>query len=360
MFLQELPQGLLLIQIYSLNYKNTMKDTLLLAIDTIYKNKDTILTCSETVPLPHSTLLDNNNIWGMPENIARIAIPAIITLTVFIIGQIIVWYRAQVAIQNETKNYRTIILNWIDLIKTSIEKQVASCNELSSNIAHSQDIHPERFEYTKMLAEKADSIGVDRFITTFMINSTSSKVDDKNDKMTYNLISQFNFLKSIEHNITNTYNNYQSQILELMSEWNTIFMKLDELTLSWTPQITGSGHPYLAFHREVVKISNSWIQNAPNGRSTMVYSMANLITPLTTLTAEELTRNINNEYAFQMSAILQQLRIIDLKWRTNIDGNSRLFADTATSINNSYASLINAKQYFEQDTKVKSIFKVRK
>ncbi len=137
-------------------------------------------------------------------------------------------------------------------------------------------------------------------------------------------------------------------------------MKLDELTLSWTPQITGSGHPYLAFHREVVKISNSWIQNAPNGRSTMVYSMANLITPLTTLTAEELTRNINNEYAFQMSAILQQLRIIDLKWRTNIDGNSRLFADTATSINNSYASLINAKQYFEQDTKVKSIFKVRK
>jgi len=335
-----------------------MKDTLLSVIDAINECEDTIVTYSETT-LP-STILESSDIWGMPESLARIAIPAVITLSVFIIGQIIVWYRSQIAIQNETNNYRTIILNWIDLIKTSVEKQVASCNELSVNIANSQDIHPERFEYTKMLAEKADSIGVDRFIATFMINSTHSKVDNKNDKMTYNLISQFNFLKSIEPNIATTYSNYQSQILELMSEWNTIFMKLDELTSNWTTQITDPNHPYLAFHREVVKISNNWIQNAPNGRSTMVYSMENLITPLTTLTAEELAQNINNEYAFQMSAILQQLRIIDLKWRTNIDGNSRLFADIATSISNSYTSLINAKQYFKQETKAKNIFEVRK
>ncbi len=332
-------------------------DSLQLA-DTVNKCKDVILTHTENIP--SSPVIENSDIWGMPESFARIIIPAIITLFVFVVGQIIVWYRSQAAIQNETKNYRTIILNWIDLIKTTVEKQAKSCTELSGNIANSQDIHPERFEYSKMLAEKADSIGVERFITTFMINSTSPKKDAKNDKMTYNLISQFNFLKSIEPHIAFTYNSYQSQILELMHEWNVVFMKLDELTSDWTAKITSPENPYYTFHHEVVRISNDWIQGAPNGRSTMVYSMSNLITPLTDLTAEELNGNINNEYAFQMSAILQQLRIIDLKWRTNIEGNSKLFADLGTSISNSYLSLTNAKQYFEQKTKVKNIFSLSK
>lgn len=322
---------------------------------------DTVLTCKDTIiaQTENPSLLLKNEIWGMPENFARIFIPAIISIAVFVIGQVIVWYRNQKAIQSETRNYRIVILNWIDLIKSSVEKQITSCRTLSQAIANSQDIHPERFEYTKMLAEKVDSIGVDRFITTFMINSTSPKKNEDNNKMTYNLISQFSFLKAIEPNIAETYKSYQNQTLELMAEWNNYFMKLDQLTSDWTSKIN-STHPYGPFHAKVVDISNKWLQNAPNGRSTMIYSMNHLITPLTSLVSEEIKKNANNEYAFQMSAVLQQLRIIDLKWRTNIDGNSKLFADLGTSIENAYNSLCTAKQYFKDKTTEKNIFSIRK
>lgn len=323
---------------------------------------DTVLTCKDTIiaQTENPSLLLKNEIWGMPENFARIFIPAIISIAVFVIGQIIVWYRNQKAIQSETRNYRIVILNWIDLIKSSVDKQITSCRTLSQDIAKSQDIHPERFEYTKMLAEKVDSIGVDRFITTFMINSTSPKKSADNNKMTFNLISQFNFLKAIEPNVAETYKSYQNQTLELMAEWNNYFMKLDQLTSDWTSKINGT-HPYSSFHEKVMDIGSKWLQNTPNnGRSTMIYSMNHLITPLTSLVSVETNKNVNNEYAFQMSAILQQLRIIDLKWRTNIEGNSKLFSDLGTSIENAYNSLCAAKQYFKDKTTEKNIFSVRK
>lgn len=297
--------------------------------------------------------------WGMPEGLARIVIPAGITLLVFILGQIIVWYRTQTAIQNEVKNYRDIILTWIDLIQKPVELQINSCIKLSENIINSQDIHPERFIANKMLAEKVDSIGIERYISTFMINTTIPREKNENDVMAYHLISQFNFLKSIEPIIADTYKNYQTQILELMNEWNIYFMKLDELVSNWS-KIISNNHPYFTFQQKIINTSNSWMKTAPNGRSTIVHSMNNLITPLSKIVEIELNTNIANDYAFQLSAILQQLRIVDLKWKTNIEGNSKLFEDIAISIGNSYRTLLNAKKYFKEKTNVKCIFSLRK
>lgn len=333
-----------------------MKDSLL--TDSLLTDS---LTNIKSVCVAHSSTISGTTdcFWGMPEGIARIVVPAGITLLVFVLGQIIIWYRSQTAMKNEVMNYRDIILTWIDLIQKPVEKQINSCRELSKNIANSQDIQPERFVANKMLAEKVDSIGIERYISTFMINTTKPKEENQNDLMTYNLISQFNFLKSIEPIIADTYKNYQTQIIELMMEWNNYFMKLDELTSNWSKIIVDNKHPYFAFQQEIVKISNNWIKTAPNGRSTMVHSMNNLITPLGKIVGIELNANIKNEYAFQLSAILQQLRIIDLKWKTNIEGNSKLFEDIANSIDNSYKALLNAKKYFQEKTEIKNLFPLR-
>lgn len=307
----------------------------------------------KTPPLP------SNKIFGMPENLAIILIPALITLLVFFCGELIKWYSKQKAIQNETRSYRTTILNWIDLINEPIQKQIDSCNKLSTDIADSPDIHPERFEYQKMLADKIDSISIDRFITTFMINSTSPEKDAQNDKMTYNLVSQFDFIKSIESNLSETYKSFQIQTLALMDDWNKEFMRLSDLTSNWTIEIIDKEHPYFSFHESVIHITTNYMAKAQNGENRTLDSFNNLIIPLSQLVNDELKVNIKNEYAFEMSSILQQFRIIDKKWKSNIKGYSPVFSGIATSISNSYNSLLNAKQYFEDKTNVKDIFRIR-
>ncbi|MDF9830164.1 hypothetical protein [Parabacteroides sp. PF5-6] len=302
--------------------------------------------------------IPKNKILGIPENLAIILFPALITLMIFFLGEILKWYRKQEMKRNETKEYREVILNWIDLINNPIQKQIEACDKIAVDILNSQNIHPERMEYRKMLADKIDSIGVDRFINTFMINSTAPKSDAKNDKMTYNLVSQFNFLKSIEPNLSETYKEYQVQTLALMDEWNSEFMKLNDLTSSWAVKAKNKSHPYFVFNSNVAKIVNGYILKSQQGENNTVNTINNLISPLTALTNDELANNLENEYAFEMSSILQQFRIIDKKWNINVKGYSYLFSGMAKSINNSYSTLLDAKKYFKNETEVKGVLSI--
>ncbi len=301
-----------------------------------------------------------NNIWGMPESFARIIIPAGITLLVFIAGQIVVWYRGQKTIQNETKNYRAILLSAIDFIKTSVEKNVVSLRDFSGRVANTEEIHPERLELLEMLAGKIDSIGVDRFVRTFMLNSTTPKVDSLNNKMTYNLIAQFGFLTSIESYVKKNYDSYQSRIIKLMDEWNVVYFKLVEITADWGIKTANPTHPLRPFHNQVHNICQSWQQTASNGKSTMTFSMTNLVEPLSQLSKGVLAQNANNEYAYELHKILEKIKFIDLQWRTSKEGDDNFYSDVAASIEESYKSLVNTKEYFEQKTAVKGIFALNK
>lgn len=302
----------------------------------------------------------NNNIWGMPEGFASIIIPAGITLFVFIIGQIIVWYRGQKTIQNETRNYRDIILSWIDFLEPSIEKNTKYLKDFSDRVANTKDVHPERLELIEMLTDKIDSIGVDRFIRTFMINSTLSMEHSTNGKMTYNLIAQFAFLTSIESHIKRDYESYQSRIFMLKDEWNVAFLKLNEIVSDWGIKTANPAHTLHDFHSQVHSIVQSWQQAAVNSENTMIFSMTNLITPLAQLAKNALEQNANNEYAYELHKIVEKFGLVGVKWNVSKKSDEKYYSAIATSIEESYKSLVNAKDYFRQKTKAKGIFALNK
>ena len=331
-----------------------MKDTLI--IDSIGKVKEIVLQTNIT--LQSEKIKDSHDFFfNIPESLARILIPSIITLTVFLFGQLIIWYRNQRNIQNEAKNYKRIILCWADLIKNPVEKQVTECRDLSLRITSSQTLNPERFSLIKMLANKAESISIDRYISTFMINSTNPKDDNKNDKMTFNIVSQFDFLTTIEQSISDTYNAYQVEMNKIMEEWNEKFIKLTKIIEDWSIKIDNQ-HDYFTFQQNVRRISVNWTRTAPDGRSTMIHSVNQLITPLSALVDAELVANINNKYAFSLSDTLQHLRVVDLKWRICINGYSSVFNNVANNIETSLNALNEAKTYFSTKTKIKNIFSI--
>lgn len=155
--------------------------------------------------------------------------------------------------------------------------------------------------------------------------------------------------------MSETYKNYQNQTLDLMDEWNKEFMKLNDLTSNWTIKITDLDHPYFTFHKSVMYIATNYMRTNQNGENTTADAFNNLIKPLIDITNNELDVNIENEYAFEMSSILQLFIIIERKWNTNIKEYNLVFSGIATSVNNSYSSLLNAKRYFEEKTEVKDL-----
>lgn len=235
-------------------------------------------------------------------------------------------------------------------------QQVASCGDFSKRLQASENIRPESFQYNKMLANKVDEFSVDVFVNTFVTNTKGIDKESENEKQKwcFNLISQFNYLKSIEEQIPTIYEKYQSQTFEIMDEWNSNFVKLDKI-ISEQSRIANSA----TFHRQVLEIANAWLEAAPNGRSSVTLTMGNLIEPLSAAVKTELSANPSNDYAFNLSDNLQTLRLSHLKWETNKNENVQEFQDLGTNINDALESLKSTRNSFNEKTKVNSVFKIK-
>lgn len=301
-------------------------------------------------------------ILGMPLGLARIFIPVLVTLIVFALGQFLIWLKGKYEKQNEVTSYRDLILGWVSLIEQSVTQQVTSCEDFSTRLQASEDIHPELFQYNKMLANKVDDFSVDIFVNTFVTNSqvTDKENESEKQKWCFNLISQFHYLKNIEEQIPTIYEKYQSQTFEIMDEWNTNFGKLDKIISEQSRTVnTTPTHPTAAFHATVMGIANAWLAAAPNGRSSVTLTMDNLIVPLSAAVQTELSTNPSNEYAFNLSDNLQTLRITHLKWDTNKNGNVQVFQGLGTKISDVLESLKTTRKNFTEKTKMSSVFKIR-
>jgi hypothetical protein len=329
----------------------------------IKKDSITFLTkwnqaLSDTISNSKKALIpDDNGILGIPFELAKFIIPVIITILIFAIGQFITWLKAKKEIKNKVSSNRHLILNWIDLMEDSISQQVKSCSEFSNRLSNSIDIQPETFQYNKLMANKIDDFSVDIFVDSFVTNSEGALKEQ--DKWCFNLISQFHFLKNIEEQIPDIYSKYQTQTFEIMNEWNVNFKKLDDLISKQSRQINITPtHPTATYHGQIMNIANTWRAAAPNGRSSVTDTINNLVTPISNLTTTELKTNPTNDYAFNLSAILQELRISHLKWSTNKNGNVIVFKKLGENIEAVFQNLQQTKVNIKENTKVKSIWKI--
>lgn len=341
---------------------DSISTTIVNQLDSLTKANQSLQDSIKTIAQQETATSSETEILGMPLGLARIFIPVIVTLLVFALGQFLIWLKGKFEKQNEVTSYRDLILGWVSLIEKSVTQQVASCQDFSTRLQASQDIHPELFQYNKMLANKVDDFSVDVFVNTFVTNSTGTDQESEGEKQKwcFNLISQFNYLKNIEEQIPTIYEKYQSQTFEIMDEWNANFGKLDKIISEQSRIVnTNPAHATAAFHAQVMGISNAWLAAAPNGRSSVTLTMNNLITPLSTAVRAELNANPANDYAFNLSDNLQTLRISHLKWETNKNGNVQVFQGLGTKIEEVLESLQKTRDNFTQKTKTNSVFKIK-
>jgi len=192
-----------------------------------------------------------------------------------------------------------------------------------------------------------------------MINTKTKLKENINDKMTFNLVSQFNYLTLMEKSIVETYNTYQKDSLDIMDEWNVEFKKLSKCIDNLFVKVNND-HVYFAFKQKVVTISMFFKKATEDGTNTMVGSMDNLISPLTELTTAELNHDVSNEFAFQISEVLQYLRFVEHRWKVNNEAYNSVFKTMGKNIKTSLDSINEAKKYFETNTKTKNILQIGK
>lgn len=299
----------------------------------------------------------SEKVFGLPESVASILIPALVSILIFVLGILISWMKRKHEKRQETISYRNVILNWIDQIETVVNQQIDYCNDFAKRVEGSETIYPERLSSNKLLVDKIIQIPIEKFIYAFVTNSSGNR--SKNYKMTFKLIGQFDFLNNIEKQIPEVHHSYQTQLLEIMEEWNKNFESFDNLVSNQTHKISNT-HGSLdktSFHYKVLEIANMWYSSS-GGSSQVTFTMTNLIEPLSEIIGPELKQTPDNKYAFDLSAILQNLRITYTKWQTLNSEFSISFRDIANKIGTSYSELKSSKSHFIDSTKVKNIFQL--
>lgn len=298
-----------------------------------------------------------NLILGMPEGLARILIPVVVTIIIFFLGHFVSWLKGKYERVKEVNSYKNLILKWIDLIKKAVETQITSCNEFAESLEKSEDMTPTRFSANKLLAEKIDSLPLEKLINAFSVNTSGDK--DKNYKMTFNLVSQFNYLRHVEQLIEKNFEGYTKFFDEIIKEWNSKFTEFDDIISIQSKEIgKNQNHPNFKFHSDVLKVVNDWLKTAPKEKNSIRHTESKLIQPLIDLTIRELDSN-QSDYAFKLSRVMRDLKVDIMQWDSAKNVNATLFRSTATKIQYAYQKLEEVNLHFKQNTTTVNVLRIK-
>ena len=327
-------------------------------IDTVLKIKldsikvDTSLIMYRSIAVSNETL-----ILGIPENLARILIPVSSTIFIFFLGHFIAWLKSKFERKREIDSFKSLILEWIELSKKPIETQILSCNTFAEELEKSEDMTSLLFNANKLLAEKIDTLPLEKMINAFSVNTDGDK--DQNYKMTYNLVSHFNFFKHVEKSIEITFEGYNKFFDEIVVNWNSKFNEFDDIISIHSKEIANViPHPYYKFHLEVLKITKAWLASAPKDKNSIRHLEVSLINPLINFTALELETN-QSDYAFKLSSVMRDLKIHVVQWDNAKRANAGLFKSIAKNMGSAYKKLEEVRIHFKDDTKTVGVFSIR-
>jgi len=292
----------------------------------------------------------------LPLELAKILIPVLVTIFLFFIGHIIGWIKNKYEKFKETKEYREMILEWINILENPIKTQIVSCKKFAEQVGSSRDLQPVVLEYNNFIIEKIETIPFERYVKTFVINTKGDKKEKY--KQIYNLISQFDYLRNVQKEMLDFYEKYHSYCEELMNEWNTNFINFDTIVEKHTLDTKAQSITTDPFHLKILEIVIQWGRNSVDGQSSVQNSMIHLINPMSDLVSQELKDNPINEYAYSLDICLQGFNITLKKLAGNYDGNKNLFSSISQNMETSLETLIAVKEFFNKKTKVRCLFNI--
>lgn len=285
-------------------------------------------------------------LWGMSIEGGAVILPMVVSIAVFVFGVLIDRCLKANDEKNETIAFRDALFGWIDLVKEPVEKQVECLQVFSKAIKENRTLQNERLEFSRNMVDKIDMATAENVIKYLMFNSSKPK-KDRRAVNSFNLISQIDYLKSLEMEIRKQYEAYQRESMGLFGDWNKNIEQIQRLCVGHYTRIESEA----LIMKELIDILYEWKLASQEDKEVDIPKAYNsLIVPI--LNRCEMHLFCQSGYAdvdgIKESAL--ELANVYKRWHSIAEGFSKVFADYAAHAHNALKALIEAKTYFVENT----------
>ncbi len=286
---------------------------------------------------------------GMSDEVASVLIPTISSILVFVLGWVITVLYNSSQKRKGIISYRNAVFEWTKLVIDAVQSQKQSLKSLSERLNAAQSIYPERDEVSRSRSDKLKTLSAEQAISVFIENSRNKrKLDDKRTKHSFNLISQYDFLSSIEDSVKECYDAYNHQANDLREQWNGLIINLQHELDAVKPETT-KDYNVGSLLRGVI---DHYMMT--RGRQAVLMGEINdqLIVPLNEA-VDKCKLSYPEVRCYQaVYECARKMILLYNQWYALTRGYSEVFGSIVSTIDTSLASLKEAVAYFENSTKV--------
>lgn len=288
-------------------------------------------------------------IWGLTPSWGAVIIPTTVTIIVFVLGQFLSHFSKTKEKIKETITFRKTLFEWINLVQQPVIKQIELLREFSDAIKTNKNLQNERLVFSRNMVGKIEIVTAENIMKYLLFNSSKPKID-KRAENAFNMISQIDFLKSLETEICKQYDAYQRQSLALFSDWNNNIQQIQRLCSS------NINTNEVVIMKDLIDIVYKWMEDIQNDNAVDIpKAYEKLIVPILKRCEEHVSGQANFSEVDGIKEGALALENVYERWKSIAEGFSKMFADYAEYANNALVILMASKNYFSENTEVKNV-----
>lgn len=286
-------------------------------------------------------------ICGLTPAWGAVIIPTTVTIIVFILGHILNFFSKKKEKEKETITFRKTLFEWINLVQQPVIKQIELLREFSDAVKTNKTLQNERLVFSRNMVGKIEIVTAENIMKYLLFNSSKPKID-KRAENAFNMISQIDFLKSLETEICKQYDAYQRESLALFSDWNNNIQQIQRLCSS------NINSNEVGIRTDLIVILYNWKKDIQNDNAVDVTkAYEKLIVPILERCEEHVSGQSNFSEVDGIKEGVLILANVYARWKSIAEGFSKMFADYAEYANNALMVLMESKKYFSENTKAK-------
>ncbi len=291
------------------------------------------------------------SIWplGMSDDVASVLIPTISSILVFVSGWVITVLYNRSLRRKGIVSYRNTVFEWTKLVIDAVQKQKQSLMSLSERLSTTQSLYAERYEFSRSMSDKLKTLSAEQGISVFIENSQNKRdKEDKRTKHSFNLISQYDFLSSIETSVKECYDAYNHQANDLREQWNGLIINLQHELDAVKPESTND-YDVGRLLRETI----DYFMIRRGEHIDLIGEIYNLLIVPLNDAVDKCKKTYPEVRCYQaVYECARKMILLYNQWYALTRGYSEVFGSIVSTIDTSLSSLKEAIDYFENSTKV--------
>ena len=288
------------------------------------------------------------------DDVLKYLVPTVVTLTVFILGLVAAWFKANLERRRRYKQLRSLFVTWIPNLAEPVGTLIANCNDFSGRLTASERLSAEAMAFIPLNAEKLAGRDLQELIKAFLYNSTGNQ--SQNNQQLYYMVSNLDYLVNLGPEMTDKYKEHYDSANLLLKDWNAAFIKLSDLQGKVFSGQRDKSEARINMERQLRTTIVSWTAELQANPQNTRVTYDHLVLPnLQLLNGYFNATHSEEQDLIDFISELHNVAIIYRQWRAAHDGYATIFTNYGVKLQECYERLQASVDYFGHQTRVKRI-----